>query len=254
MVPDLRPQQAVDLRVAGLSRSQIMTALGLRNSKMLNAWLHGVPPPDWTERPRAKDNLRAHALALRLEGKSYNDICREFGVSKSTLSLWLRDVPLTEEHRQALKERSGGPPAKRAQALRARHHRRDETIVAAARDEITEMSGRELFLAGVVAYWAEGSKNKPWGRNTQATFINSDPGMIRLFLAWLRLLGIGNDRLIFRVSIHESAYVDGAVAHWAKIAGASPTPPPKDFQRTTLKRHNRKPTARTSATTTTGAS
>jgi hypothetical protein len=99
METDVRPKRAVELRVAGLSRSQIMAALGLRSSKLLNAWLRGVPPPAWTERPNAKDDVRDHAVALRLQGKSYNDIRRELGVSKSTLSLWLRDVPLTEEHR-----------------------------------------------------------------------------------------------------------------------------------------------------------
>jgi transposase len=47
----------------------------------------------------AKDDVRAHALAMRLEGKSYNQIGRELGVSKSILSLWLRDV-----HAQRLRD------------------------------------------------------------------------------------------------------------------------------------------------------
>lgn len=234
MVSDPRPQQAVDLRLAGLSRSQIQTALGLRSSKLLTAWLQGVPPPAWTERPRAKDELRAHALALRLEGKSYNDIRAQVGVSKSTLSLWLRDVPLTDEHRKALMASRGAASAGRANALRARNERRSRAIIDTARSEITDVSDRELFIAGIVAYWAEGTKNKPWGRHHQATFVNSDPGMIRLFLAWLRLLGVGNDRLVFRVAIHESADSTTAIQHWSRIVGTSP----HEFQRTSLKRDN----------------
>lgn len=233
MVSDPRPQQAVDLRLAGLSRSQIQTALGLRSSKLLTAWLQGVPPPAWTERPRAKDELRAHALALRLEGKSYNDIRAQVGVSKSTLSLWLRDVPLTDEHRLALEMRSVD---QRSQARHARRLRRNQTIMSAACDEIAELSERELFIAGLVAYWAEGAKNKPGGPNRQVSFINSDPAMIRLFLAWLALLGIGSGDLTFRVSIHESGAPEDAEEYWADCVGVDRSV----FRRTTLKRHNPK--------------
>lgn len=231
---DERAQRAVDLRVAGLSRSEIKTALGVRSSKMLTAWLRGTPPPAWTARPNAKDDLRERAIALRLEGRAYNEIKQILGVSKSTLSLWLRDVPLTEEHRAALAQGGSGAVAKRAQARRARRIRHDEVVIAVAREEITDLSERELFIAGLVAYWAEGSKNKPWGKNTQGTFINSDPGMVLLFLAWLRLLGIGTDAVTFRVAIHESADAAGAEEYWAGVVGVSASV----FRRTTLKRHN----------------
>lgn len=236
MVSDSRRERAIDLRVAGLSRSQIKEALGVRSSKMLNAWLRGTPPPEWTERPNAKDDVRAHALAMRIEGRSYNEIRRELGVSKSTLSLWLRDVPLTEAQAAALKDRPKVASVNRGLAIAARNQRRRDAITAAARDEITELSERELFIAGLVAYWAEGSKSKPWRPISRTSFINSDPAMIRLFLAWLRLLGIGMDRMIFRVTIHASADAEAAVRYWADVVGAMP----EQFRKTTLKRHNPK--------------
>lgn len=40
---------------------------------------------------------KQRACELRQQGWSYNDILKEVGVSKSTLSLWLRDITLTEE-------------------------------------------------------------------------------------------------------------------------------------------------------------
>jgi hypothetical protein len=64
-------------------------------------------------------------------------------------------------------------------------------------------------------------------------FINSDPDMIRLFLAWLNLLGVARDRLVLRISIHESADVDAATQFWAAVADV----PPERFRRPTLKRH-----------------
>jgi len=234
MLPDLR-ERAIDLRVSGLSRSQIKSALGVRSSKMLTAWLKGAPAPVWTQRPNAKDDLRALAVALRLEGRSYNQIRAELGVSKGTLSLWLRDVPLTDAQTAALKDNAS---AKRGAAFASRNERRRDSITAVARGEITELSERELFIAGVVAYWAEGTKNKniPGRRTTPVTFINSDPTMIRLFLDWLALLDVGPDRLVFRVAIHESADVDGAVRFWADFVGVDPS----EFKTTTLKRHNPK--------------
>lgn len=48
---------------------------------------------------RAKPDLRELAVDLRLEGRSYREIATVVPVAKSTLSLWLRDVPLTDEHR-----------------------------------------------------------------------------------------------------------------------------------------------------------
>ena len=60
--------------------------------------------------------------------------------------------------------------------------------------------------------------------------------MVRLFLAWLQLLGIGPERCAFRVSIHESADVEASVTYWASVVGV----PASRFLSPTLKRHNPK--------------
>jgi hypothetical protein len=52
---------------------------------------------------RPKDDHRATAVALRLEGRTYDEIATELAVSKSSLSLWLRDLPHpTTEQREAV--------------------------------------------------------------------------------------------------------------------------------------------------------
>src|SRR5919202_201698 len=118
MTAHARSEQAVQLRLAGLSRSQIADAMGLRSGgQALTRWLRDVPPPEWTRRPRAKDDLRATAVAMRAEGRSYREIRDVVGVSKGTLSLWLRDIPLTEEQQRALALRSPAGASRRAQAI-----------------------------------------------------------------------------------------------------------------------------------------
>jgi len=173
---------------------------------------------------------------MRKEGRSYREIQVEVGVAKSTLSLWLRDVPLTEDQQRALADR--GPSATRAnaEAARANATRRRSVVQAQAKAQITHLSESELFVAGVVAYWAEGAKNKPWRFGQGTVFINSDQGLIRLFLRWLALMGIEDERLRFRLMINESADVLDALAYWSDVVGV----PSESFGKTQLKTHNPK--------------
>jgi transcriptional regulator with XRE-family HTH domain len=194
----------------------------------------GEPPPEWTKRPNAKDDLREKARELRLQGMTYDQIQVELGCSKSSISLWVRDLPkpaarYTDEERQALMHAG-------LARLRAAGDQERKDAKQAARDEIGRLSDRELFIAGVALYWAEGTKDKPYRRCEVLQFINSDPQVIGLYLRWLELLGVTRDRMRFRVSIHETAEVPTAERYWAAVAGVDVS----TFQRATLKRHNPK--------------
>ena len=180
-------------------------------------------------------STRERAVRFRTDGHSYREIQLQLGISKSTLSLWLSHIPLTDLHRVAMQERSRGVSATRAESNRALGTRRRTGARAASRAEVCRLSPSELFVAGVVAYWAEGAKLKPWRDNQPVQFANTDPGLIRLFLAWLRQIGVGDDRLTFRVMIHESADVDGAVAYWSGVVAR-----PESALAVSLKRHNPK--------------
>ena len=93
------------------------------------------------------------------------------------------------------------------------------------------MSEGDLFIAGVVAYAAEGTKKKPWQTSRPVGFTNSDPRMIRLFLRWLSLMGIDRSSLSFRVSIHRGADVASALRFLVGGRGSPPgTVPPNDLE------------------------
>jgi hypothetical protein len=214
-----------------------MQELGIRSNRAIGEWIADLPRPEWTLRPKAKDDLRERAVAMRLDGKTYREISEALGISRASCSLWLREIPLSEAQRERVNARTAGAYLTRAATMRRRTDRIDAEIRAAAAAEIGGVSQRELFIAGVIAYWAEGSKPKPWSRATpQVQFINSDPSMIRFFLRWLAGLGIGKDHIDVRVAIHESADIEGAVRFWSRVVGI----PEAEFQRTTLKRHNPK--------------
>lgn len=181
----------------------------------------------------AKPDLRARAVELRLQGRSYREISALVPVAKSTLSLWLRDVPLTDAHRASLAHRSEAGVRSRAEAIRAARVRRTQVIEGRAAAEIGALTDRELFLVGVTAYWCEGSKAKPWHPSRQVTFINSDRSLILVFLRWLELLGYDRTDHEYRLSIHESADVEAATTVWSAAIGV----PADAFRRPSLKRH-----------------
>lgn len=227
-------EQAVALRREGLSLRQIRDRLGVHNNNILNALVKGEPPPEWTKRPNAKDDLRAKARELRLQGMTYDEIQVELGCSKSSISLWVRDLPKVD-HRSPSEQGRDAALKRWAHEGPLRQTQRDAAI-STAKDAVGPLSDRELFLAGVALYWAEGSKSKPYRRDENVTFINSDPGVIQVYLAWLRLMEVPADRIRFRVMIHESADVSGAEKYWADRVGLEHN----QLQRTTLKKHNPK--------------
>ncbi|MCZ4511559.1 hypothetical protein O3Q52_25890 [Streptomyces sp. ActVer] len=230
---DLR-QQAVTLRREGLSRRQIRDRLHVHNNDILNRLLEGEPAPEWTKRPNAKDDLRAQARKLRLQGWTYDRIQVELGCSKSSISLWVRDLPKPERRDPSEQAKLAG--RKRWEhELAIRDQERQRTKTAAAQ-EIGTMSDRELFMTGVALYWAEGGKDKPYDRRESVTFVNSDPGVINVYLAWLDLLGVERGCLRYAVMIHETADVGGAERYWADLVGADRSA----FNRTTIKKHNPK--------------
>jgi predicted transcriptional regulator len=230
-------EQAIALRRSGKSRREIAELLGITSNRALNEALRGEPPQPWTWRPNAKDDLRSKARDLRVQGLDYEEIAAELGVSKSSVSLWVRDLPrppgLSEEERR---KRSAEGVQRYWAVERTIREAQRQAVSAAAAAQIGQLNDRELLIAGAIAYWCEGSKNKPHRRADRVIFMNSDPGLIKFFLRFLDTAGIASDRLIFQVQIHEGADVDAAQQFWLDVTQARHS----QFRRPTLKRHNPK--------------
>jgi predicted transcriptional regulator len=226
-------EKAIALRLAGKSVREIKDALGPVGKRTLSAALKDTPPAEWTRRPNAKDDLREKARELRTQGLSYNEIAAQLGVAKSSVSLWVRDLPCPPRFEYVHNER-------RLEGLRryneARTARRAAESQAAA-DEIGELTEREILVAGAIAYWCEGTKTKPYRQSSaRVVFVNSDPGLVGFFLRFLDVVGVPRTDLLFRVRIHESADAEAAQRFWAKVTGASED----QFNKPTLKRHSPK--------------
>ena len=225
-------EEAIALRLAGKSVREIRDALGPVGKRTLSDALKDTPPAEWTRRPNAKDDLREQARELRTQGQSYNEIAAELNVSKSSVSLWVRDLPVPPRFEYVNNER-------RQEGLRrynsARTARQTAEIKATAA-QVGELTDRELLLTGSIAYWCEGAKNKPNRKPNRVVFINSDPALITFFLRFLDAAGVKGEDLIFRVHIHENADAEAAQRFWLELTGAGP----EQFRTPTLKRHNPK--------------
>jgi hypothetical protein len=181
---------------------------------------------------QAKTDLREKARDLRTQGNSYNEIAAQLGVSKSSVSLWVRDLPLPARFAYVHNQR-------RQEGLRRFNEDRTARLAAeceAAAGEIGELTDREILIAGAIAYWCEGAKNKPNRKPSQVVFMNSDPGLITFFLRFLDIAGVSREDLTLRVHIHENADADAARRFWLELTGTSPG----QFRSPVLKRHNPK--------------
>jgi hypothetical protein len=207
-------------------------------NETLTDWLRGLPVPEWTRRPNAKDDLRGRAVAMRREGGTVPRIAAELGVSKSTAYLWTRDIPLDRTPAEEQERRRRHMEQMREARWRPHRQARDADR-AATGDQLAawvgQLSDREAILVGAVAYWCEGAKEKPWHKSNQGLqFINSDPRLIHLYLRYMEVLGVDRAALTYRLSIHEAADVAEATTWWAAEVGV----PEARFRRATLKTHN----------------
>ena len=228
-------ERAIALRRAGRSRREIKEILGIGSNETLNEALRGEPPPEWTRRPRAKDDLHARARQLRAQGLDYEEIAGALGVSKSSVSLWVRDMPRPERlSYEECRKRSAEGAERYWAAERPLREARREAVRAAAAAEIGPLTEREILIAGAIAYWCEGAKTKARRRQDRVVFVNSDPALIRFYLRFLDTVGIGREDLTYRVHIHEAADVPGAERFWQRVTQTDP----RQFRRTVLKTHN----------------
>jgi transcriptional regulator with XRE-family HTH domain len=230
-------EQAVTLRRQGKSLRQIKQILGPMSNVTLHDALRGVPPPDWTLRPNAKDEQRAKARELREQGIDYEEIAAALGVAKSSVSLWVRDLPRPARLSYAeCRKRSAEGAQRYWAAERPVREARRAAERAAAAAQIGDLTDRELLIADAIAYWCEGTKSKPHRRSDRVIFTNSDPSLVRFFLRFLEATGTTAENLAFRVYIHESADARSAELFWLKVTGAQP----EQFLSPALKRHNPK--------------
>ncbi|MDP3902263.1 MAG: helix-turn-helix domain-containing protein [bacterium] len=131
---------------------------------------------------KSKEKIIAHRL--RRKGWSLSDISKKINISKSTVSLWCRDLKLTKKENSLLLNNIIKSGHKGRIAGANANRKKKEVLIdfynKSGKKNIGDISRRELMMLGAALYWAEGSKNGKF------SFSNSDPDMILFICAWLK--------------------------------------------------------------------
>jgi predicted transcriptional regulator len=155
---------------------------------------------------RGKVAEQERARELRAAGLTLKQIAEELHVSKSSVSLWVRDVPFTPS-----KRRYG--PQRRPHPFHERKLREIEELDVAAIERVGTLSEQSFLAAGTALYAGEGAK-----ADGKVKFANSDPAMVEFFCAWLRhFFDIDESRIRASVYLHQGLDLDGAEDFWSQL-------------------------------------
>jgi hypothetical protein len=155
---------------------------------------------------RGKLDAQEKAREMRADGRTLLDIARTLGVSKSSVSVWVRDVEFEPQPRRASVHRRP----------HAQHLAKLAEIAECDRlgaERLGTLSDAAFRAAGAALYAGEGSK-----RDGKVTFANTNPEMMAFFCAWLRrFFDIDESRLRMRVYLHEGLDLDAAEEFWSGV-------------------------------------
>lgn len=148
-------------------------------------------------------------------GLSYGEIKKKTGVSKGTLSFWLKGVVLKPEHRTKLYTKQIQTLSRGPQSQKERRKREIDKIVKSAKREIaTPLSEQAFKLFGAALYWGEGSK----GNVFQIT--NSDPRLILFMVNWIeKIFLVKRGVLRARLNIYPQQNELEIKKFWSNLTG-----------------------------------
>jgi hypothetical protein len=171
----------------------------------------------------AKSLKKHKARELRSSGKSIKQISQILNVSKSSVSVWCRDIRLNPKQVKNLYDRmvllSHAGRIKGAEKNRQKKIDRILFWEEDARKEIGPVSKRDLLIAGIALYLGEGSKKEYF------QFTNSSAALVLLCLRWLKLFDIEPEQLSARLFVNQS-HRDRMYSiedHWHRVSGIPKT-------------------------------
>ena len=157
---------------------------------------------------------RRKAFELRKQGKSYSQIKKELGMSKSTLSQWLRKYPLTKEQIDSLRGKSEVRIEKYRETMRRKREERFDKYYNEEKALWLPLSKRELFIAGLFLYWGEGNKSQ---RN-MLSINNTDPAVIQFALFWvIKSLNVQKSDVRLQLHLYSDMDIDKELVYWCNV-------------------------------------
>ncbi len=157
---------------------------------------------------------KVKAIELRSKGASYSQIKSALGISKSTLSGWLKSYPLSPERIRQLRDLSEQRIENFRNTMRKKREARQNAIYLNEKEYLLPLSKKELYLGGLFLYWGEGLK----ATKSTISLSNTNPKMILFCLRWfIETLGITKEKVSIRLHLYSDMNKDKETNFWSEL-------------------------------------
>lgn len=170
------------------------------------------------------------ARILRKKGYSINQIVEKAGLTKSSVSLWVRDIVLTKTQKKKLSERGRSIESveKRRTSRLFNENKKRQVIINEAKKDFNSISLEQLKLIGIILYLGEGAKTN----RGMAAVANSDPTVIKIMTRFFReVCKVPENKLRGHIHTFTHANIKNTERYWSRITGI----PRKQFYKTYIK-------------------
>lgn len=164
---------------------------------------------------------REKAVQMRVkEQLSYSRIAKKLGVPKSTLSYWLKDLPLSEKRITELRRvswRKGEASRERFRnTMRKKKEEKAKQVFECYQKRFSKISDEAYFTAGLALYMGEGDK-----KNTaRIGLVNTNPQIISFFVQWLsRFFSAPREKIRIQLNLYPNMKIAQEELFWRKILG-----------------------------------
>lgn len=165
--------------------------------------------------------LRQQAVDLRLkENLSYSEIKNRLQVSKSTLSYWLKDYPLSTERILELRRfgwsKGEASREKYRVTMMVKKEAKNKKEYLVQKKNLSKLSTQSYYVAGLMLYLAEGAKKK---RGT-IVLANTDVRVIKFFMGWMeKFLNVKLSDVRIQLHLYEDMDLAKEKKFWQKSLG-----------------------------------
>jgi len=144
---------------------------------------------------------------------SYSQIKKILKVSKSTLSLWLRNYPLSKQRIRELRDWNEQRIERCRETKRKKKEKRLNQFYKEQKKLLFPFNKREFFLAGLFLYLGEGKKSDLF----ELSLSNTDPSIIKFFIAWLlKSLLVPKEKIKIHLHLYNDMDIKKEVEFWSK--------------------------------------
>jgi transcriptional regulator with XRE-family HTH domain len=175
--------------------------------------------------------LKNEAENLRSVGLSLSEIADKLNLSKSTISLWTKDIKISDAGLKRIKNKRDSDREKGSEILKSYKRSRVDMAEKQASELIKGISldNKTTLIALAALYQCEGEKGR------SISFTNSDPELVRAFVVMLKKsFQIDEKRLKINLQLHDYHDEKHMIEFWSKSVGI----PRSSFCKTYFKKSN----------------